>query len=149
MGASPLNQNFAEQTAYHYTSTRSIFTFDVGGMVQMTVTFLSPVTPDDLLRSSLPYAYVDVTVESMDGDSHDVQLYTDISAGTRVAYYTTDVEMLTSRQNGPPEIATSLLNGAMEQWTAIRRQRTLRQCHHQSILQRLCQPLMPRRLLTV
>lgn len=71
----------ATQTAYEYTSTRSIFTFNVGGLVRMTVTFLSPITPDDLTRSSLPYTYLEVGVKSADGKTHDVQLYTDITAG--------------------------------------------------------------------
>lgn len=82
MGASNLSDVSAEQTAFEYTSTRSIFTLSAGDAVEMKVTFLSPVTPDELLRSSLPYSYMDVAVKSLDGDSHDVQLYTDISAGT-------------------------------------------------------------------
>lgn len=52
----------------------------VNELVEMTITFLSPVTPNDLLRSSLPYTYMEVDVQSMDGNNHDVQLYTDISA---------------------------------------------------------------------
>lgn len=54
---------------------------NVGGAVQMKITFLSPVSPDDLLQSSLPYSYMHVEVKSLDGKSHSVQLYTDISAG--------------------------------------------------------------------
>lgn len=53
----------------------------IGGYVEMNITFLSPVTPNELLRSSLPYSYMEVEVQSLDGDIHDVQLYTDISAG--------------------------------------------------------------------
>ena len=81
MGASDQNGLYVKQTAFQYTSTRSIFTMSVGGYVEMKITFMSPVTPDELLRSSLPYSYIEVEVKSMDGDSHDVQLYTDISAG--------------------------------------------------------------------
>ena len=61
MGASDQNDNYVKQTAFEYTSTRSIFTMSVGGSVQMKITFLSPVTPDELLRSSLPYSYMDYT----------------------------------------------------------------------------------------
>ncbi|KAK6432058.1 hypothetical protein LTR95_011776 [Oleoguttula sp. CCFEE 5521] len=68
------------QTAFEYTSTRSTFTMDVLGQVQMKITFLSPVSPDDLLRSSLPYTYMEVDVQSVDGKQHDVKVYTDISA---------------------------------------------------------------------
>ncbi|KAF4222706.1 hypothetical protein CNMCM8980_007868 [Aspergillus fumigatiaffinis] len=70
----------ANQTAYEYTSTKSIFTFHVGDAVEMKVTFLSPITPNDLRRQSLTFSYVHVAVSSIDGDSHDVQLYSDISA---------------------------------------------------------------------
>lgn len=69
------------QTAFEYTSTKSIFTMSVNGQVEMNITFFSPITPDDLTRQSLPFSYVDVVVQSMDGAGHTVQLYTDISAG--------------------------------------------------------------------
>nr|POE77399.1 glutaminase a [Quercus suber] len=81
LGASDENDLSADQTAFEYTPTRSIFTLDVAGLVTMTVTFLSGVTPDDLVRSSLPYSYMDVQVLSKDGNEHTVQLYTDVSAG--------------------------------------------------------------------
>ncbi|KAL1998449.1 hypothetical protein VTN02DRAFT_6160 [Thermoascus thermophilus] len=68
------------QTSYRYTSTRSVFAMDVAGAVAMNITFLSPVTPDDLQRQSLAFSYLHVDVWSMDGKSHDVQLYADISA---------------------------------------------------------------------
>ena len=83
MGA-PLPQAgiaLASQTAFTYTSTRSVFTFDIDGKVTMNVTFLSPLYPKDMMRQSLPFSYLDVAVESADGASHDVQIYTDISAG--------------------------------------------------------------------
>ena len=35
---------------------------------------------DDLLRASLPYTYLNTEVSSADGNRHNVQLYTDISA---------------------------------------------------------------------
>ena len=52
----------------------------VAGAVSMNITFLSPLFPTDYKRQSLPFSYVDVTVSSADGSSHDVQLYTDITA---------------------------------------------------------------------
>lgn len=69
------------QTAYEYTTTKSIFTFNVDNLVEMTVTFLSPITPDDFKRQSLIFSYLNVDVKSLDGHTHDVQLYADISAG--------------------------------------------------------------------
>ncbi len=71
----------ANQTSFEYTSTKSIFTFNVGGKVTMTATFLSPVFPDDLPRQSLQFSYVDLKVKSSDGGSHQVQVYMDISGG--------------------------------------------------------------------
>ncbi|CZR55322.1 probable glutaminase GtaA [Phialocephala subalpina] len=79
MGDIP-NTQTVTQTAFSYTSTRSIFTMNVDGKVEMDITFLSPLTPDDQKRQSLVFSYMDVAVESMDGAAHDVQLYTDISA---------------------------------------------------------------------
>lgn len=54
---------------------------NVGGLVEMNITFLSPITPDDLKRQSLVSSYLHVEVTSIDGASHDVQLYADIAAG--------------------------------------------------------------------
>lgn len=54
---------------------------NVGGLVEMNITFLSPLYPDDEKRQSLVFTYLDVVVQPMDGAAHDVQLYADISAG--------------------------------------------------------------------
>ncbi|PWY92879.1 glutaminase GtaA [Aspergillus heteromorphus CBS 117.55] len=68
------------QTSYEYTSTKSIFTMNVEDKVEMNITFLSPITPNDFKRQSLVFSYVDVEIGSLDGAAHDVQLYADISA---------------------------------------------------------------------
>lgn len=78
MGAVPDSQN-VDQTEFSYTSTRSNFVMNVGGKVEMNITFLSPVTPNDLKRQSLTFSYLDVGVHSLDGADHDVQLYADVS----------------------------------------------------------------------
>ncbi|KAI0910006.1 glutaminase GtaA [Ustulina deusta] len=78
MGAVPNSLN-VNQTEFSYTSTRSNFVMNVGGKVEMSITFLSPVTPNDLKRQSLTFSYLDVGVHSLDGASHDVQLYADVS----------------------------------------------------------------------
>ncbi|KZV98208.1 DUF1793-domain-containing protein [Exidia glandulosa HHB12029] len=69
----------ATQTDMTFTATSSKFTL-TAGPVRIVYTFLSPVTPSDLLRQSIPFAYMSVTAVSLDGASHSVQLYTDISA---------------------------------------------------------------------
>lgn len=58
-----------------------MFALSVGGTIGMNVTFLSPVSPADLERQSIPATYMNVDVYSLDGEEHDVQLYTDVSAG--------------------------------------------------------------------
>ena len=63
---------------------------NVANVVTMNITFLSPVFPTDLKRQSLPFSYLDVVVSSMDGATHDVQLYTDITAG-KTAFGTHDL----------------------------------------------------------
>lgn len=71
----------ADQTSFSYTSTRSIFDFDVGGVVSLKIEFLSPISPDDLVRQSASVSYMTVDVSSKDGQEHDIQIYTDVSAG--------------------------------------------------------------------
>jgi len=78
----PFGPPLVNQTAFEYTATKSIFTMNVAGLMEMNVTFLSPITPTGMLRLSLPFSYLDVTLESLDGGVHDVQLYADVSAGT-------------------------------------------------------------------
>jgi len=86
MGAPAPQPTVVTQTAFEYTSTRSTFIMDVGGLVGMNITFLSPLTPTDMMRQSLPFSYLDVVVSSSDGVAHDVQLYTDITAGKTPQY---------------------------------------------------------------
>lgn len=81
MGAPAPLPTVVTQTSFEYTSTRSTFVMEVAGLVEMNITFLSPVTPTDLKRQSLTFSYVDVSVTSTDGAAHDVQLYTDVTAG--------------------------------------------------------------------
>lgn len=80
MGAPGGFNNKANQTSFEYTATKSIFTM-TAGKVELKVTFLSPVTPKDYQRQSLLFSYMDVEVRSLDGSAHNVQIYTDISAG--------------------------------------------------------------------
>jgi hypothetical protein len=54
---------------------------EIDEKIRMSIEFLSPVTAGDQKRQSLVFSYLDVIVEAIDGYSHDVQLYGDISAG--------------------------------------------------------------------
>jgi len=80
MGGAP-GPTAAKQLSLEYTSTKSIFTFDVNGKVTLTVTFFSPVYPDDLARQSLQFSYISVKAKSSDGSSHKVHVYMDVSGG--------------------------------------------------------------------
>ncbi len=60
------------------TATRSIFTASAGG-VQLVAEWLSPVEPGDLQRQSAPLVLLTVSASPTDGNSHDVQIYADIT----------------------------------------------------------------------
>ena len=67
-----------QQTSLRVTATRSCFTLQGGG-VELSVDFLSPVEPGDSRRQSIPMSYVRVSARSMDGASHAVQVYMEIT----------------------------------------------------------------------
>ncbi|KAF5388226.1 hypothetical protein D9615_000517 [Tricholomella constricta] len=69
----------ATQKSSKFTATKSIFVLSAGP-VDVTVTFLSPVEPNDLVKQSTPFSYLAVSAASTDGRSHTVQIYSDISA---------------------------------------------------------------------
>ncbi len=69
------------QESFEYTSQRSTFMMNVAGKVSMNVTFISPITPTDIKRQSIIGTYLSVTVTSIDGARHSVQLYADTSGG--------------------------------------------------------------------
>jgi hypothetical protein len=68
----------ATQTALALTATRSTYTLTAAG-VTLTVTFFSPVDPQDLRRQSVPMSYVLVSARAADGGAHRVSVYLDIS----------------------------------------------------------------------
>ncbi|KZT71472.1 DUF1793-domain-containing protein [Daedalea quercina L-15889] len=71
--------NTAVQHALQWTSTQSMFNM-TAGPVNLTVTFLSPIEPSNLINQSVPFSYMSVQAVSNDGDGHSVQVYSDISA---------------------------------------------------------------------
>ena len=66
------------QLSLTVTATKSEFVLAQAG-VELTVTFLSPVTPGDLKHQSQPLSYVSVGARATDGKSHRVGVYFDIS----------------------------------------------------------------------
>ncbi|KAJ7368444.1 DUF1793-domain-containing protein [Mycena albidolilacea] len=75
----PATFSKAIQKSSQFTSTQSIFVLSAGP-VDITVTFLSPVEPTDLVKQSIPFSYMAVSAAATDGKSHSVQVYSDISA---------------------------------------------------------------------
>ncbi|EIW62031.1 DUF1793-domain-containing protein [Trametes versicolor FP-101664 SS1] len=74
-----VNSTKATQKSLQITSTQSIFVM-TAGPVDLTITFLSPVEPADFVNQSLPFSYLAVSAASNDGQDHNVQIYSDISA---------------------------------------------------------------------
>jgi hypothetical protein len=66
------------QTALDVTPTRTIFTFEAPG-VRLVAEWLSPIEPGNPQLQSVPLSLLTVTVASVDGGRHAVQLYCDIS----------------------------------------------------------------------
>ncbi|KAJ4001755.1 hypothetical protein F5050DRAFT_1560073 [Lentinula boryana] len=79
--ASVASANFtkATQKSANFTATQSTFVLSAGS-VDLTVRFLSPVEPSDFTKQSMPFSYMAISAVSTDGDSHAVQIYSDISA---------------------------------------------------------------------
>ena len=60
-----------EQTGVEVLPTRTIYTF-AGGGVQLTLTFTTPMLPDDLDVLTRPLTYVTWHAASTDGKPHEV-----------------------------------------------------------------------------
>ncbi|KXT07399.1 hypothetical protein AC578_416 [Pseudocercospora eumusae] len=62
-----------------YDSASSVFTL-TAGPVEVKASFLSPVLPSDLCRTSVPLSYLNTSWASLDGHPHNVKLYADVSS---------------------------------------------------------------------
>lgn len=74
IGVNPHSVQAANQTSLVVSPTRSIYTFEAAG-VSVTLTFCSPLLPDDLDILSRPVTYITWDVAAMDGAEHAVELY--------------------------------------------------------------------------
>ena len=79
MGDKPGNVEAMEQTNLLVWPTRTVYTFEDAG-VRLTLTFMTPLLPDDLDVASRPVTYVTWAAESTDGSEHDVSVYFDAAA---------------------------------------------------------------------
>ena len=72
---SPNTGRGATQLSLNLTATSTTFVMRAGP-VDVTVQFLSPITPNDMVRQTLPYSYMHVSVSPNDGQSHTVKVGT-------------------------------------------------------------------------
>jgi hypothetical protein len=57
--------------------TQTKVTIEAGPM-QINLTFLNPIEPNDWVKQSIPFSYVSLTARSLDGAAHSVQVYTEL-----------------------------------------------------------------------
>jgi hypothetical protein len=79
MGKDPQEAPAFPQTGVAVLPTRSIYDFD-NGQVHVTLTFMTPALPEDLDVFSLPLSYLTWTVNSVDGQKHNVSIYDSASS---------------------------------------------------------------------
>lgn len=78
MGVAPADVPAMDQTSLKVTPTRSIYTFQAGG-VSIEFTFMSPLLPHDVDVLTRPVTYLSWKTKATDGRTHDVRLYLDAS----------------------------------------------------------------------
>lgn len=79
-----------EQTRLEVTATRSIYTFQGGG-IELQAEFCSPLLADDLEVLARPVTYLHLTQRSVDGKPHRVEAYVDWSGEWVVENASSDV----------------------------------------------------------
>ena len=99
-----------QQLGREITPLRTIYRFAAAG-IELTLTFTSPLLPDDLELLGRPASYVDLAVRAIDGQQHQVSAYYDWSANWTVGDAETELSWGRHRA-GPVE---ALFMGAAEQ----------------------------------
>lgn len=94
MGQDPRQLPELPQQSVRVLPTRTVYEFEGAG-VHLTLTFLSPLLPDDLDLLSRPASYITWSVRSTDGAAHAASLYFDASAS--IAVNTTDQPVTAGR----------------------------------------------------
>ncbi len=83
MGSEPKDVAAMPQVSVKVLPTRSMYDFD-DSHVHVTLTFMTPVLPDDLDLLSRPVTYLTWQVRSVDGAAHSVSIYDSTSAQVAV-----------------------------------------------------------------
>ena len=110
MGDQPADVPAMEQTKLTVWPTRTVYEFRGGG-VALTLTFTSPLLPDDLMIASRPVTYLSWSAVSADGQAHDVSVLFD--AGGEFAVNAPDQAVAWERQTVGN--LTALRVGSVEQ----------------------------------
>jgi hypothetical protein len=79
MGAGSVEEQALAQTSLTVLPTRTIYMFEGAG-VALTLTFMTPALPEDLMVYSRPVTYVSYEFHSIDGKTHDVVVGLGVSA---------------------------------------------------------------------
>jgi len=74
IGTFPRDVPAMEQVGLEVTATHTVYAFEAGG-VRLTLTFLSPLLPDDLDVLARPVTYITWEARATDGGTHDVSVY--------------------------------------------------------------------------
>lgn len=88
--------NFSTISGLSLTPTQTTLKATAGG-VEATIHFTSPIEPSDLALHSFPFTYVHIDVRSVDGASHRVQFYTDVTGEWISNSFTTPVRWSTTQ----------------------------------------------------
>ena len=102
LGDAPFNNGTVNLMNTVVTPTQTVLTAEAGRM-QFNLTFLNPIEvrlvsshlllssfnytvfqPGDWVKQSIPFSYMSLTAESLDGAAHTVQVYSDVSGGGTV-----------------------------------------------------------------
>jgi hypothetical protein len=79
MGKDPVKVPALPQTSLEVLPTRTIYTFEGEG-VRLTLTFMTPALPEDLMIYSRPVTYLTWEATATDGRKHKVEVYFDAAA---------------------------------------------------------------------
>ncbi|KAH9077812.1 hypothetical protein EDB83DRAFT_2514525 [Lactarius deliciosus] len=78
LGGSPRVNGKVNLTNTVVTPTQTKLAAQAGPM-RFNLTFLNPIEPGDWVKQSIPFSYLSLTAESLDGAAHAVQVYSDVS----------------------------------------------------------------------
>lgn len=101
--ANPINVETIKQNDVKVTPLKTIYTFS-DDSVELEVTFMTPLIPDDLKLLSRPVSYISYKIKSIDSKQHRCSVYIDVSAllsvnkvGESVRFDRTDLSVCCGR----------------------------------------------------